>query len=120
MKKTIYTFIAFIAVILTITTACVQDEVDEFPESVSNGFSIDISFGNLSTRALTTEEGDYDGAFNENKINSLDIFFYQGTTLKWRVNGLTYKSEKRVYCTSCKCSNKKGNNSNNCHKTCSF
>ena len=92
MKKTIYTFIAFIAVILTITTACVQDEVDEFPKSVSNGFSIDISFGNLSTRALTTEEGDYDGAFNENKINSLDIFFYQGTTLKWRVNGLTYNA----------------------------
>lgn len=90
MKKTIYTFITFIAAILTITTACVHDEMDEFPEPVSDGFSIDISFGNLSTRALATEEGDYDGAFNENKINSLDIFFYQGTTLKWRVNGPTY------------------------------
>ena len=46
--------------------------------------------GDISTRALTTEESDNDGSYNEKKIDRLDIFFYQGTTLKWRVNNLSY------------------------------
>lgn len=73
-----------------ITTACNRDEAEEFPIADKDSFSINISFGKLSTRALSTEDGDEDGAFNENKINSLDIFFYEGSTLKWKVNSLTY------------------------------
>ncbi|MBF6598467.1 MAG: hypothetical protein ITF98_09630 [Fermentimonas sp.] len=90
MKKTIQFYIALIAAVLIITTACDRDEAEQFPLHESDSFSIDVSFGKLSTRALTTEDGDADGAFNENKINSLDIFFYEGSTLKWRVTSPAY------------------------------
>src|SRR5690554_3815716 len=88
MKK-IQIFITIIASII-ITTACERKEVVEYPQADIDNFSINVSFGKLTTRALSTEEGDEDGLFNENKINSLDIFFYEGTTLKWKVNSLLY------------------------------
>lgn len=90
MNKNIQILIAIIASMFLITTACNRDEAEEFPIADKDSFSINISFGKLSTRALSTEDGDEDGAFNENKINSLDIFFYEGSTLKWKVNSLTY------------------------------
>ena len=90
MNKNIQILIAIIASMLLITTACNRDEAEEFPIADNDSFSINLSFGKLSTRALSIEEGDEDGAFNENKINSLDIFFYEGSTLKWKVNSLTY------------------------------
>lgn len=90
MNKNIKILIAIIASMLLITTACNRDESEVFTIADKDSFSISLSFGKLSTRAITTEEGDVDGAFNENKINSLDIFFYEGTTLRWKVNSLTY------------------------------
>ena len=91
MKKKFKLFITLITAVLIITSACDRDEGEQFPLHESDSFSIDISFGKLSTRALTTEDGDADGTFNENKINTLDIFFYEGTILKWWVNNPTYE-----------------------------
>src|SRR5690554_3542042 len=88
MKK-IQIFITIIASII-ITTACERNEVEGYPQAEIDNFSINISFGKLTTRALSTEEGDEDGLFNENKINSLHIFFYEGSTLKWKVTNLSY------------------------------
>ena len=90
MKKKFKLFITLITAVLIITSACDRDEGEQFPLHESDSFSIDISFGKLSTRALTTEDGDADGAFNENKINTLDIFFYEGAILKWRVTSPVY------------------------------
>src|SRR5690554_6542822 len=95
MKKTIQFYIALIIAVLTIITACDSDEAEKFPQTDKQSFSLDISFGKLSTRALTTEGGDADGSFNENKINSLDIFFYEGSTLKWKVNNPTYDDSSK-------------------------
>lgn len=89
MKRTVYNIISFIAVMLIITTACTHDEAEQYPVA-TDSFTLNISLGKLSTRAISTEEGDHDGNFNEKKINNLDIFFYQGSTLKWHVNSLTY------------------------------
>ena len=83
-------YIALIAAVLIIAAACERDDTKELPLKEENNFIIDISFDRSSTRALSTEEGDQDGAFNENKINSLDIFIYEGSKLKWKVNSLTY------------------------------
>ena len=95
MKKTIQFYIALIIAVLTIITACDSDEAEKFPQTDKQSFSLDISFGKLSTRALTIEDGDLDGSFNENKINSLDIFFYEGSILKWKVNSLTYDESSK-------------------------
>src|SRR5690554_1683715 len=89
MKKKFKLFITLITAVLIITSAC-DNEGEQFPLNESDSFSIDISFGKLSTRALTTEDGDADGAFNENKINTLDIFFYEGAILKWWVTSPAY------------------------------
>lgn len=89
MKNKIQIFITIIASII-ITTACERNEVEGYPQADIDNFSINISFGKLTTRALSTEEGDEDGLFNENKINSLHIFFYEGSTLKWKVTNLSY------------------------------
>src|SRR5690554_4258791 len=95
MKKTIYTFITLIAVILTVTTACVRDVVEDLNPSETESFTMNISFGKLTTRAVTTEPGDADGVFNENKISSLDILFYEGSTLKWKTNNLSYDESSK-------------------------
>ena len=95
MKKKFKLFITLITAVLIITSACDRDEGEQFPLHESDSFSIDISFGKLSTRALTTEDGDADGTFNENKINSLDIFFYEGSILKWKVNNPTYDDSSK-------------------------
>lgn len=82
MKTIKQVILTIIAVTLTVTTACTRDEAEQFPIAAADSFSLDISFGKPSTRAtITPEDGIED--LNENKISSLDIFFYQDTTLKW-------------------------------------
>jgi len=88
MKKIKQIILTIIAVTLTVTTACVRDEAEEFPVA-ADSFSLDISFGKISTRAIGTEEGDEQN-LNENRISSLDIFFYQGETLKWHTGSVNY------------------------------
>lgn len=84
MKKKIYHFISFIAVALILGTACMNDVADEYP--VKDGFlTFNLSTSTPTTRAVTTEAGDTDGNFNENEINGLDIFFYEGNILRWHV-----------------------------------
>ena len=86
MKKIKQIILTIIAVTLTVTAACTRDEAEQFPvAAAADSFSLDISFGkpSPSTRATTiTDEGGVE-TLNENKITKLDIFFYQGTTLKW-------------------------------------
>lgn len=89
MKKRIYPFVSLIAVMLIMATACTSEVTEKFPAEDGH-LTLSLSMGDISTRALTTEESDNDGSYNEKKIDRLDIFFYQGTTLKWRVNNLSY------------------------------
>lgn len=93
MKKRVYPYISLIAVVLMTVAACTSDVTEEFPAGTGY-FTIGLSTGKLGTRAVSTEAGDADGEFNENKISTLDIFFYEGTMLKWHVSNLdlTYDS----------------------------
>ena len=86
-------FTLFAIAILMMAPGCIREEVCDCP-SGTDIFTFDLSFSVLQTRALTTEPGDDDGSFNENVIHTLDVFFYQGETLKWHIgNGnLTYNS----------------------------
>ena len=92
MKKIKQVILTIIAVTLTVTAACTRDEAEQFPvAAAADSFSLDISFGkpSPSTRATTiTDEGGVE-TLNENKITKLDIFFYQGTTLKWHAGNVT-------------------------------
>ena len=81
MQRITYTFIAITVLALMMLTACEQHDVDNQLPS-TNSLSMGISLGELSTRAITSEESDLDGNFNEKVINSLDIFFYKGEVLK--------------------------------------
>lgn len=93
MKKIIHTIVALaFSMGLLFNTACESDLVEkEIPET-TDSFTLQLATGNSFTRVLTMEDGDKDGSFNENKIDKLDLFFYNGTTLKWHVSstGLTY------------------------------
>lgn len=91
MQRITYTFIAITVLALMTLTACEQHDVDNQLPS-TNSLSMGISLGELSTRAITSEESDLDGNFNEKVINSLDIFFYKGEVLKWHTQQVDYES----------------------------
>lgn len=59
-----------------------------------NALKINLSFTPNESNTRATEVGDYDGNFNEDVISSLDIFVYNGSTLKWKIgsSNLTYDS----------------------------
>lgn len=70
--------------------ACMKDECYEcdkmdLPESLSMSISLSSSQKLRATRALPTEAGDHDGTFNENKVETLDLFFYQDNRLECHV-----------------------------------
>lgn len=92
MKIIKQVILTIIAVTLTVTAACVRDEAEQFPVAADT-LSLDISFGkpSTSTRAITEEDGVAE--LNEKKINTLDIFFYQGPKLKWHTGSASYDSE---------------------------
>lgn len=89
MKNSLHTLFTFIILVLIILLACDQQEPEEHQQSI-NYFSLGISFGNHFSRTLSYEESDWDGDFNEEKINAIDLLFYEGNTLKWHTNHIEY------------------------------
>lgn len=85
MKRIIYNIIAIAAIVLFVLNISCTNEADSKIENDTSALSINLSFNKIETRALTTEDG-VDN-LNENKISSLDVFFYQGSTLKWHITG---------------------------------
>lgn len=91
MKKINKTsFAVILAFILAGLYSCVNDEYygcddTSSPESLTMSFSLSSSQKLRTTRALPTEPGDHDGSFNENIVNTLDLFFYQNGELKYHV-----------------------------------
>ncbi len=95
MNKRIYPFISLITALLIIAAACTSEVVEPIPGGIDY-FTIDLSTIKISPRSVSSEPGDTDGEFNENKIDDLDIFFYEGNTLKWHVNSLTYNAGTQI------------------------
>lgn len=86
MKKIIYNITAIAIIVLLISNiSCTNDSANDLEDN-TNTLTINLDFSRLATRALATEPGDNDGDFNENKIEHLDIFFYDGNILKWHVS----------------------------------
>lgn len=95
MNKRIYPFISLITALLIIAAACTSEVVEPIPGGIDY-FTIDLSTIKISPRSVSSEPGDTDGEFNENKIDDLDIFFYEGNALKWHVNSLTYNAGTQI------------------------
>lgn len=81
-------------VVLTTMWSCIADNNNVDCRLPNEDLTIHLSFVNNATRGETraTEAGDNDGTFNEQKLQTLDAFFYQGNILKWKVSSteLTY------------------------------
>lgn len=95
MKKAIYTLVSSVVLLLAIAViqSCSNAAYDCGCDPTEENITLDLSFTKSGTRDIATEPSDHDGEFNEAVINSLDIFFYQGSTLKWHVKspaGLSY------------------------------
>ncbi len=83
-------FAVILAFILAGLYSCMGDDYCDCdnigtPESLTMSFSLSSSNKLRATRALPTEPGDHDGSFNENIVNTLDLFFYQDGVLKHHV-----------------------------------
>ena len=83
-------FAVILAFILAGLYSCMSDDYCDCdnigtPESLTMSFSLSSSNKLRATRALPTEPGDHDGSFNENIVNTLDLFFYQDGVLKHHV-----------------------------------
>ena len=99
MKRTKHTVTAGILLLLAFLAmpSCLSDRLpDNDCDCLSDKLTVKLSFADrhsgTQTRSIEQEPGDEDGAFNERKIQTLVAFFYQGNTLKWKVNAsdLTY------------------------------
>ncbi len=83
ISKAIHSFAALF--LLSAFASCLSDMEVETPQC--DNLTIHVAFTKSATPpSLTrlTESGDHDGTFNENKVEKLDIFFYQGNQLKWK------------------------------------
>lgn len=92
MKKTVYTFLSSLTVILLMAIAhsCIlEGDFDCDCDTSDNQLTFQLSFADnqttRQTRAAEEEAGNYDGTFNEDKIQTINAFLYQGNTLKWKV-----------------------------------
>lgn len=100
MKRLLYILIISFAMgmVLLGITSCTDDEA-VVGSVTDNELTIHLSFaknksGGISTRALGNDDEPGNKAFNEEKIERLDIFFFQGGKLKWKVTNdkLNYNS----------------------------
>ncbi len=61
---------------------------DDYTEcnTCNKNLTIQLSYSSNSvpSKVSDTEPGDADGSYNENKIEKLDLFFYEGDVLKWK------------------------------------
>ncbi len=92
MKKTVYTLLSSLAAVLLMAIAysCISGgDVDCDCDTSGSELTFQLSFVDnqttRQTRAAEEEPGNYDGTFNEDKIQTINAFFYQGNTLKWKV-----------------------------------
>ena len=104
MKRFIYilTTSLSMAILLLSIPSCIDDECAEC-NATNKDLTIELSFTksgsqDAQTRATDEEYGDADGSFNEEKIETLDVFFYQDGTLKWKVSSsnLTYNQSTNI------------------------
>lgn len=90
MRNIVNNLFVLFSIALILNTSCATDE----PDIGNNNLVMNLSFGTLKTKAPGEEVGNYEGSLNEDKINSLDIFFYQENTLKWHAStvnsGISY------------------------------
>lgn len=94
MKRNALSYIALITALLLVGTGCSNDVREDFLPSAES-LTIDLFMGDVSTRAVSTEEGNDDGGFNENEIEKLDIFFFQNGLLVWHAHQLSYDADAR-------------------------
>lgn len=90
MKRFIYilTTSLAMAMLLLSTPSCMDDECVEC-HMTNKDLTIQLSFTNSGSqyeKTRSTESSDADGSFNEQKIETLDAFFYQGNILKWKLS----------------------------------
>lgn len=89
MKRFIYivTTSLVMAILLLSTPSCTDNECVEC--SMNNkDITMQLSFtrsGSQYEQTRATEPSNHDGSFNEQKIEKLDVFFYEGNTLRWKV-----------------------------------
>ena len=79
---------------LLVAASCDVDNNINGEDLGENALKINLSFTPNESNTRATEDGDYDGTFNEDVISSLDIFIYEGSTLKWKIgpSDLAYDS----------------------------
>ena len=90
MKRFIYilTTSLAMAMLLLCIPSCMEDDCAECNMGNKN-LTIQLSFtksGSQYQQTRATEPSDADGSFNEQKIETLNAFFYEGNTLKWKVS----------------------------------
>ena len=76
------------AMLLLSIPSCMEDDCAECNMGNKN-LTIQLSFtksGSQYEQTRVTEPSDVDGSFNEQKIETLNAFFYQGNILKWKVS----------------------------------
>lgn len=89
MKREIYTIALSIKMLiaLLIIPSCISEQHIDC-DVLNQQLTVYLSFANTRAKnqhGTRTEDGNHDGAFNEEKIQTLDVFFYEGATLKWKV-----------------------------------
>lgn len=90
MKRFIYILMKSLAMamILLCIPSCMEDDCAEC-NMANKDLTIELSFtksSNQNEQTRATEPSNADGSFNEQKIETLNAFFYQGNTLKWKVS----------------------------------
>lgn len=86
VKKIVLSFVVVLSAI--VITSCMSDNLVDCgcDEQSADKLTLNIDFKGSGTRAI--ESGDI--SLNERKIESLDVFFYEGTELKWKVVGVAF------------------------------
>lgn len=91
MIRNLFNIIIAVFVTLLISVVCFSCRSDKeesiIPETANQLIvKILIDDEDIWRKTRVDEPGDADGDFNENKIEKLDLLFFQGNKLKWRVS----------------------------------
>ena len=102
MKRFIYILSTSLAMamLLLSTPSCMDNECVEC-HMTNKDLTVQLSFtksGSQYGQTRAIEPSDADGSFNEQKIETLDAFIYQGNTLKWKLSSsyLIYDTATKV------------------------
>lgn len=85
MKKYSVIIHSILLLPLLVVSSCVKETPSQSDgiKALTMNLNVSGDFSSSDVRALSNENGD--DAYNENKIVSVDVFFFQGNTLKWKV-----------------------------------